>query len=68
MTLNGRTPTQMNPEKLEGQASRNLIKFIKEKCKVLHLGWNNLCTWVCWGDEEDPEVVAPTFMFGMNLI
>lgn len=56
-TLNGRTPAQMDPEKHEGQASRNLMKFREEKHKVLNLGWNNLCTWACWGVEEDSEVL-----------
>lgn len=39
--LNGRIPTQMDLEKLEDRASRNPMKFSKEKCKVLRLGWNN---------------------------
>lgn len=56
-TLNGRTPAQMDPEKHEGQASRNLMKFRVEKRKVLNLGQNNLSTWVRWGAEEDPEVL-----------
>lgn len=64
-TLNGRNPAQIDPEKHEGQASRNLMKFRVEKrglfCPrfrvVLNLGQNNLSTWVRWGAEEDPEVL-----------
>lgn len=56
-TLNGRNPAQIDPEKHEGQASRNLMKFRVEKRKVLNLGQNNLNTWVRWGAEEDPEVL-----------
>lgn len=61
--LNGRIPNRLDLEKLEDQASRNPMKFSKEKCKVLHLGWNK----PCWGVEEDPEVIAVIFIFRLNL-
>lgn len=65
--LKGRISTQVDVKKLEVWASRNPMKFSKEKCKVLHLGWNKPCTCTCWGVEEDPEVIAVTFIFRLNL-
>ena len=33
---------QKDLNRLEGQAERNLMKFNKGKCRILHLGRNNL--------------------------
>ena len=37
----GCAAVQRDLDSLEKQALRNLMKFHKEKCKVLHLGRNN---------------------------
>jgi len=41
-TPEGFAAVQRNLNRLEKRAERNLMKFIKEKCKVLYLGNNNL--------------------------
>lgn len=38
----GRAAIQRDFKRLEKQAGRNLMKFSKKKCTVLHLGRNNL--------------------------
>lgn len=38
-----------NLNRLENWMERNLMKFIKGKCKVLHLGRNNLRHQYNWG-------------------
>ena len=40
-TPNSRAATGREPDWLEGWANRNLMKFNKDKCKVLHQGRNN---------------------------
>ena len=37
-TLEGRATLQEDLDKLEESANKNLMKFNKDKCKVLHLG------------------------------
>lgn len=39
--LEGWDATQKCLDRLEKLASVNLMKFIKAKCKVLHVGWGN---------------------------
>ena len=58
---------QKDLNRLEKWADRNLMKFSKERCKVLHLGNNNLLYWCMLGAtqlesslaEKDLGVLGP---------
>lgn len=40
-TLEGSAAVQRDPDRVRELASRNLLKFVKEKGIVLHLRWTN---------------------------
>ena len=44
-TLESRARIQSDLDKLEDCTKRNLVSVNKDKCKVLHLGWNNPMHW-----------------------
>lgn len=54
----GRAGIQRDLDRLENWAGRNLIKFNKGKCKVVHLGKNNLLQQYMLGATQ-LELVGP---------
>ncbi|GAB0187002.1 mitochondrial enolase superfamily member 1 [Grus japonensis] len=50
-SLEGKNAIQRDLDRLEEWACKNLVKFSKAKCKVLHLGWGNPQYQYRLGDE-----------------
>uniref|UniRef100_K7EZV4 Reverse transcriptase domain-containing protein n=1 Tax=Pelodiscus sinensis TaxID=13735 RepID=K7EZV4_PELSI len=49
--LEGRDRVQSDLDRLEDWATRNLIRFNKDKCRVLHLGWKKTQALLQAGDQ-----------------
>ncbi|KAK4831263.1 hypothetical protein QYF61_016733 [Mycteria americana] len=49
LTKTRKIPLAKSLDRLEKWADRNLMKFDKVKCKVMHLRTNNPCTSIGWG-------------------
>lgn len=55
--LEGRSPSERPQQAAEmNRLKRNITKFSNNKCEVLHLEWNNLCSSTGWGQRDRKQL------------